>query len=201
MPIDVLDKVLPLLEFDSDDCYYYLQILQRRKDNPDIVKNTVTIKDYYIRNKQYLLDRYPEIKKLCEFFNARASLRLNKRSFRKTALRTMQNITAHLMQDDYASAKQAYSKAAGQCHDDKNKKWLLDLDTEDMNGIDLDYGARQLAKVIAELSPVGDKMILELPTKNGLHLITRPFNLQELPNVGFTFDIHKDNPINLYIPG
>jgi hypothetical protein len=52
------------------------------------------------------------------------------------------------------------------------------------------------------MRPVGDKVIAEIPTKNGVHLITRPFNLQEFKE---TFDgdwdiIHKNNPTLLYCP-
>ena len=33
MSIDVLNRIKPLLVFESDDDFYYLQILQRKKEN------------------------------------------------------------------------------------------------------------------------------------------------------------------------
>lgn len=75
--IDVFDKVKDLLTFESDDDFYYLQILQRKKENPQLGSNSRVIKNYYIGSVEYLENRYEEIRKLCTEFNARAMLRLN----------------------------------------------------------------------------------------------------------------------------
>lgn len=32
--MDNIDKILPFLKFESEDDFYYLQILQRKKENP-----------------------------------------------------------------------------------------------------------------------------------------------------------------------
>lgn len=48
--------------------------------------------------------------------------------------------------------------------------------------------------------PEGEKVLMELPTKNGIHLITKPFDKREFNKKYPLVDIHKDNPINLYIP-
>src|SRR5690606_10096384 len=87
-----IEKILPLLEFKSEDDFYYLQILQRKKENSHLGSNSRVIKNYYITSIDYLLERKDEIIALCDIFNARASLRLNKRSFKKVAFKTMQNI-------------------------------------------------------------------------------------------------------------
>jgi hypothetical protein len=40
----------------------------------------------------------------------------------------------------------------------------------------------------------------KVPTKNGIHLITNPFNLNAF-KFGFpNIDVHKNNPTILYIP-
>jgi len=96
--IDNMDLCLPFLKFNTEDDFYYLQILQRRKEHADLSKNSRVIKNYYIRNLEYLMKRYDTIKDICNYFNARAMLRLNKRSFKKVAFRTMQNIVAQMMQ-------------------------------------------------------------------------------------------------------
>jgi hypothetical protein len=75
--IDNIQLILPFLKFESKDDFYYLQILQRKKENPQLGSNSRVIKNYYITSEKYLLDRYNEIKKLCEVFNARAMIRLN----------------------------------------------------------------------------------------------------------------------------
>lgn len=193
--VDNLELLKPFLKFDSEDDFYYLQILQRKKDNPGIIRNTVAIKDYYIRNVEYLDSHYEQIKDLCKYFNARASLRLNRRSFKKVAFRALQNITAQMMQDDFHSARQAYSKACGQCHNESDKMWIVDIDEDCMDCV------QAIEDCIENILPVGDqnRVRARVPTKTGIHLITTPFNVIQLPfssNVG----IHKDNPTILYIP-
>ena len=47
--VDNLDKILPLLKFESEDDFYYLQILQRKKENPQLGSNSRVIKNYYIK--------------------------------------------------------------------------------------------------------------------------------------------------------
>jgi hypothetical protein len=192
--IDNFELIKPLLSFDSEDDLYYIQVMQRKKENPDIGTNTRTIKEYYFNNLAYLESRYDEIKKLCNFFNARAGLRLNKRSARKVALKTLQNISENLIHEAHISIKSAYSKACGQCHNDKNKKWIVDIDTKNIDHVD------KVKSAIYKCEPRNIVLYATIPSVAGMHLITSPFNVQEFKSMGFTEDIHKDNPTNLYIP-
>jgi hypothetical protein len=193
--IDVLNNVKDLLVFNSSDDFYYLQILQRKKENPQLGSNSRVIKNYYINSLEYLESRYDEIKKLCIEFNARAMLRLNKRSYRKVAFKALQNMANSMSNGEYSFTRKAYDRACGNGHNDKNKKWILDIDGEfSQEWLD---GMKQY---IAEMEPKGDKVLKELPTKNGFHLITSPFNSQQFKTDYLTIDIHKDNPINLFIP-
>jgi len=100
--IDNINKILPFLQFESKDDFYYLQILQRKKENPQIGSNSRVIKNYYVRSQEHLLERYDEIKQLCQVFNARASIRLNKRSFEKVGFKTMENLANTMMNREYS---------------------------------------------------------------------------------------------------
>jgi len=44
------------------------------------------------------------------------------------------------------------------------------------------------------------KVITNIPTKNGIHLITTPFNLQQFKEKYPDIDVHKNNPTLLYCP-
>jgi hypothetical protein len=195
--IDNFDKVKFLLEFDSDDDFYYLQILQRKKENPQLGSNSRVIKNYYIKSLEYLENRYEEIKQLCDMFNARAMIRLNKRSWEKVAFKTIVNVANSTGNREYEFIRKSYDRACGQGHNDKNKKWILDLDgnyTEDqINEI------RSFTKIL-EPNVYTDKTLEVLPSKNGFHIIANPFNLQSFKNKYPNIEIHKDNPTNLYIP-
>ena len=202
--IDNLDKILPLLKFESQDDFYYLQILQRKKENPQLGSNSRVIKNYYVASEDYLIKHYEEIKKLCEVFNARASIRLNKRSFEKVGFKAMTNLANTMMNKEYSFLKASYDRACGLGHNDKNKTWIVDIDKDEVTWLE------QILNSISPCEPLGNKIVVQIPSKSGIHLITKPFNLEqfkknfegELKEYKMNYielEIHKDNPTNLYI--
>jgi len=99
------------------------------------------------------------------------------------------------------SARQAFSKACGQCHNDKNKKWILDID--DLTLDKAETTIKEVSERLKNVMPLGDKIIECIPSLTGFHIISKPFNIQEYQRIRpelIHFDIHKDNPTNLYIP-
>lgn len=194
--IDNLEKILPFLKFESPDDFYYLQILQRKKENPEIGSNSRVIKNYYITSEEHLLLRYDEIKKLCEVFNARASIRLNKRSFESVGFKTLENIANSMRNREYKFLKASYDRACGLGHNDKEKTWILDIDNKEEEDI-------LMLHFIDTLEPnpnSGHKVLQSIKSKSGFHLITTPFNVEEFKKRYPDVEIHKDNPTNLYIP-
>lgn len=197
-PIDNYNLIAPLLTFESEDDFYYLQILMRKKENPQLGSNSRVIKNYYIKSLEHLNSRYEEIKLLCRTHNARAMIRLNKRSFRKVAMRTMVNVANTLVNEEYKFIGKYYDRACGETHNEEaNKKWILDFDNSP--------SALQIEKITKEIQqckPEGDKVIEYIPSRAGGHIITKPFHLADfkLDHLLIGEDIHKDNPTNLYIP-
>lgn len=202
--MDNIEKILPFLQFDSEDDFYYLQILQRKKENPQLGSNSRVIKNYYITSQQYLLDRYDEIKSLCDLFNARASIRLNRRSFEKVGFKALENI-AHTMQNrEYRHLMKSYDRACGLLNNEKVKRWIVDVDKDDVIWLE------QILNSINSCVPYQQSPIIHIPSKTGIHLITSPFNIQQF-KLFFTaelreykmeyreIEIHKDNPTNLYL--
>lgn len=205
MSIDNIDIILPFLKFESEDDFYYLQILQRKKENLQLGSNSRVIKNYYIGSQEYLITHYPEIKQLCHQFNARASIRLNKRSFESVAFKTLENIANSMRNREYKFIKASYDRACGLGHNDKSKKWIIDVDKDDL------IWEKEIVSSIYSCAPTGNKVLSIVPSKSGIHLITNPFNTEffkillkkELSNYqmeGRDIEIHKDNPTNLYIP-
>lgn len=196
MVVDNLDLLIGFLEFDSPDDFYYLQILQRKKENPQLGSNSRVIKNYYIESKEYLISRYDEIKMLCEQFNARASLRLNRRNYEKVAFKTMVNVANSMQNRDYGFIRKSYDRAVGNGHAEPkgNAVWILDWDG-DFSTID----NRRIVASINKSMPEGDKVLAFIPSKSGVHILTRPFDSREFRNEYPEVEIHKDNPTNLYI--
>lgn len=203
--INNLELIKPLLKFESEDDFYYLQILKRKKDQTPEENalgrnnNARTIKNYYINSIEYLENKMPEIIKLCEVFNARASLRLNKRSYKNVGFRALQKIAGTMANGDYSHLRNTYSKACGTGHNaGKDKTWIVDID--DFEESEQFKWLSNIKEYINKCRPEGDKIVTTIPTKSGVHLITKPFDLQNFKEFYKSIDIHKDNPINLYIP-
>jgi len=195
--IDNLDIILPLLDFKSGDDFYYLQILQRKKENPQLGSNSRVIKNYYIKSNVELTKKYEEIKTLCNIFNARASIRLNRRSFEKVAYKSMVNTANTMSNREFKFIAKSYDRACGLGHNDPDKTWILDVDEELTP--DLFFSVKKFMEGV-EPNKGEVKRTVVIPSKSGFHIIVRPFNLKdwgvEFPNI----DIHKDNPTNLFIP-
>jgi hypothetical protein len=191
--VNNFDLIIPLLKFDSEDDFYYLQILQRKKENDQIGSNSHVVKNYYIKSTDYLVSHKEEIIKLCEAFNARAMLRLNKRSFEKVAYKALVNYANVISNREFEFCKKAYDRAIGQGHNERVAKWIIDIDNTLVIPI-------LLIEYINKCDPQGDKIVTTIPSKNGLHLIVNPFN-RSMFDIAFPdIAVQIDNPTNLFIP-
>lgn len=188
--IDNFNQISELLKFESDDDFYHLQILKRKKENPEIVSNSQVIKTYYVYSLEYLQNIKPEIINLCDFHNARACINLNPRSLERSAFHTLKKITDIIMNKDWRSVHKAYDSVCGSFSSNKDKSWIIDIDVKDINEVN------RVNDIINIVEPIGDKKISIIETKNGYHLICKPFNLSK---VEIHHDIHKNNPTILYI--
>lgn len=194
--IDNLKFIKPFLIFESDDDFYSLQIIQRRKENPDLDSNSRAIKSYYISSLDYLESRYDEIKSICNVLNARAMIQLNKRSYRNTAFQTMGKISDIMMGEDYRSVRNSYDSVVGKYHNEPIKKWIVDIDEVDVNPLMIDY----IDHNCDPKNQTTSKIKSITPSKSGWHLITTPFNLKQFKDQYPYIDVHHNNPTNLYIP-
>lgn len=195
--INNLELIKPLLNFKSSDDFYFVQIIQRKKDNPGTsgTNNSARlITSYYIKSIENLEERFEEMKMIADLYNARLCINLNKRSFERTAFHTLKKITDQLLNKDFKSVRRAYNHACGEYCSDSDKKWIVDIDNNDLPSTWI------IEDTINKLRPDGEKIIVKIPTKTGLHLITRPFELHKFKEIFPQIDVHKNNPTNLYIP-
>jgi len=202
--INNLEKIKRLMSFDSDDDFYFVQIYRRKKDNPTITgletKSRHTIKSYYISSIEHLDRKFPEMVALAELFNARVYFNPNKRSYKRCSLESLSKLAQGIANGQYTPLEGLYNSVCGSSHNDKQKKWVVDIDDglEEKNGT-----------ICAYIILTGGEIYERIPTSGGYHYITSPFNLKgftdfinerintvgdikELP------DIHKNNPTLLY---
>lgn len=203
MKVNNYEKIKGMISFESRDSYYFLQIISRRKDNPDQVKDAIHVADYYITSFENFETIFSEISSICDSLNARAYFRINRRSFKKSALESLKLIVENVVSEDYRAVRKAFASASGRCPADPDKRWIIDIDWKDLKpGTDRNEyidGLKQILK--GSIEKTGrDSSIDSLETKNGVHLVCRPFNLKEFRDSGHLMDVHKDNMVILYCP-
>lgn len=190
-----------MLSFEKDD-FYFVQVLKRRKDNPDMEKDMIVIDNFYISSFEAYDRTVLQIIKLCDYENARAYFRLNKRNYKALAPHMVKRTVELAFGNDCHALKNVFDSVAGEYHSDPDKKWIVDVDWSDHipkeNLIRFEELERDLTLWQKEAKRI--PLLFKLPTKNGIHIITRPFNLQIFKSVHPNIDVHKDNPSILYIP-
>jgi len=188
------EKIRPMLSFEKDD-FYFVQVLKRRKDNTNMEKDMVILNNFYIDSLEDFDKKLPFIKWVCDSENARAYFRLNKRNYKDLAPHMVKRVVEIAFGNDCHALKNVFDSVAGEFHSDPDKKWLIDVD-DDKN---IDY--TELVDTVVELQKDAGRepMTALFPTKNGVHLITRPFNLIKF-KVMFLVDVHKDANTILYCP-
>ena len=197
--IDNFEQIKSLLEFPNDDIYYHLQILRRGKDHPELPAANRVIKPYFICSLESLDYVEDEIKKLCEFFGARAYINLSPKSIKKTTMLQLKYLAQRVYEGDFKKIWKSWNTCAGEIKGEK-PRWVVDIDNTNIDNTNLqkeNYEER-LVKYLDYLEPIGNKVVAKIPTKSGFHLITTPFNLQQFKEQCPDIDIHKNNPTLLY---
>ena len=198
MKVDNFDLIKKHIHTSDDGSeFYMLQILKRTKDQKGYEgkRKQSTIKSYFISSPEYLEAKREEIIGLCEMFNARAYINLNKKSYKQVSLKALEILAGKIAHEDY-NIKSMFESACGQtgaC--DGLKTWLVDFDSKDLGELE------RVKTIIDSIEPKGvDKIVETVPTRHGYHLITRPFNkkmFNELYNV--SIDVHDNNPTVLFM--
>lgn len=199
--VDNFEIIKPLLKFNNSDEFYFLQIIQRKKD---FIKgqerhgrdnNSRLIRAYYIYSAEQLEDYKEEIIKLCELFNARAGINLNKRNNKDVAIKCLEILAIAMRKnDEFKGISKIYSSACGK-ERSTDKLWIVDIDNMTYDEI---FDVINYFSI--ECMPEGNKLISKIPSKNGVHLITTKFDRKKFSEKYPTIEIHCNNPTNLYIP-
>lgn len=194
--INNIDKIKKLLVFDSEDEFYQLQILKRKKEHPELGSNNYVVKTYQVKSIEHLDKIFPEVVCLCEFHQARACINLNRRSFEKLAYQMLRKVTDQILNKDFKSVRKAYDSVTGSFSNEPNTKWVVDIDVKSSIKIEM------IQNDIKNCEPNRrvNKTIEILETKNGFHLITSPFNMEEFRKINPDIEVHKNNPTILFIP-
>lgn len=163
---------------DSDDVFE-IELVRRGKDNPGMPAANYNFKNYYVDSLERLDKFADEIKKCCDIFRLRAYVSVNVKSKRKLQLQCLKAISDKLLNEDSHNPWKTFSSTFGKTVPDKDKKrWVIDIDFQD-DADDDEYINSVMKTVNSCQSGYKDNVIMMIPTKSGVHLITHPFNLKE----------------------
>lgn len=194
--INNIHLIEPLLQYSEPGDFYMLYVFKRKKDQPegerDNHQSVRTIKTYCIESLDHLNRRCDEIKQLCEMFKARAYIHVAKQNHRDVSLNMMVELATKI-QNGSTNQKGLFDSVVGQIKT-QEKRWIVDIDVKDIPFVE------EVAEFIANLRPEGPKVITNIPTKNGYHLITERFDVKTFKEKYPEIDIQKKNPTLLYLP-
>ena len=209
-----------LLTFDDKDDFYFLQIIQRKKDGnlvPSANNGYRTIKTYYIRSIEDFDRRKEAIIQLCKQNNARAYINLNARNAREVALTAAKAYIDLVREDRCSQGHRVYDHACGVTPKmGVKKKWIVDID--DISPEQVETICNIICKCRSGFpienpdADMYDNIIARIPTVHGQHIITRGFDIQEFieileqttkitltkEQIKEITNIKKDNPTLLY---
>lgn len=188
---NTIAALLPEKAWDKDT-FWVIRIIGRKKDNPELSKNSKFYKAYTVQSRSELLDLRDKIVECALQNGARAYFNPNARSWRKVALATLKRTVEYIASEDYSSVV----FAADRCLDEGaapgyTKIWVIDLDEQKQE---------EVTKSILKRMSV--PVITEVPTLHGKHLLTHPFNPNDMWNL-WHYDVErpeikKNNPTLLY---
>lgn len=141
-------------------------------------------------------------------WKARAYINVNGKDFDKLNALIMKKLADNIYTGNVVNPWHVYNSACGELHS-RRKSWVIDIDTRDLDakyevleeidGIWLENHPEH-KNYLDNCNREGIYLYAEIPTMNGCHLITKPFNLQKFKEKFPKIDVHKDNPTVLYIP-
>ena len=202
--IDNIKIIKTLLNFEKEGDFYMLYVFKRKKDQPegerDNHQSVRTIKTYCVDSIEYLDKRYDEIKQLCEIFNARAYIHVQKQNHSDVSLDMMVSL-AERIKNGVKNQKGLFDSVVGQIKTNE-KRWVIDIDNVSIDGFSHDKYYNEMREFIDELQVEAGKEqgMTFIKTRSGFHIITQPFNVMKFKERYPDVDIQKKNPTVLYVP-
>lgn len=196
--INNFSQLREMLDFSDPLGFYFLQIFKRRKDIPELERDMIHLRDYFITSLEQFDRLESRIIEECDRENARAYLRLNRRNAKKISFQVLKKVVDYISSENYGAVKNVFPSSCGEINSETDRKWIVDIDWKDwINRAEIEA---VVIPLLEELQEECDREPLAkmIPTKNGIHIITRPFNLEKFCSKYPKVDVHKDNPTILY---
>lgn len=199
--VDNFEVLMAHMDFVDPNDRYIVHIMRRPKDCKAIAnvlgsnESQRKIHSYCIPDIDYLRRKIPAIKELCRSCRARAYLVVQpKDNFECLANLGRKIFETFQMKNYSVKPEHLLWTAYGETHKSRRKQWIIDLDNDTMveRWIQVNFGGQVLNERVWTVDEVFDFVrsqvekvgkcpndVYRIPTRNGWHIITPPFNLQE----------------------
>jgi len=184
-------EIEKILEF-TEGTFYFISVIQSRKENPTLRVGSHIIKNYYINSLADLDKYWNEITLLAKQTNSRVYFLINRRDYSKLLYEVNNKISKYLINNDHAAIKYVAEDSVTKdtTRNESKKKWILDIDMIELDTSDIIF----VREFIKENNV---KVYANIDTINGYHIIVAPFNVLKFPKK-YNKIIHKDNLTLMY---
>lgn len=179
--VNNIEKIKDLLVFPkgNSDVYYFIQVIQRRKENPDLPVNEIQRHCVWANSIAELDNRLPRIIAVCEKYNARAYISCIPRSIERFTKECLLELTLRVCTENYDKPWNIQKKVALRRCTAKTKGvipkpyWLLDVDSKDQDDcVEIENYIGKYTKVVKTLDSL-----------NGYHIVIEAFDITKLKDV------------------
>lgn len=208
MEVDNFDQVIKFIRENywtyccNSNYFWHIQLIIRHKDNPEIV-NTLnknkgnanrSFMEVFISSDSHLRDNRELISKICSSVGARAYIHLCPKSYQKAARGSMINMTDAICTENWMAARTSYKSTVAKAG--VEKLFILDYDSKDADKLEI---ICQEVENTKHKNDTREKLVLDiLPTKNGFHIITKPFDVGRFVSPVEDLEVKKDALTLLY---
>lgn len=207
--ISNLDKIKSILQFDIDEIFYFVQVLQRKKDNPTQPSETIKRYSRFVKTLEGLEEAYNNSKIFSDLYNARTYINLCPISAEKFSKKLAFELTKRVCNNCYLDNFMLPDRVALDKEVFKQNIWMIDID------IPVIPKNSEAHKDLDEYLSSKEEIVRlgETKTPNGKHIIVKPFNFKkvlsdvqaignnnyQLPN-NLVFDLKMNSMTILYSP-
>ena len=176
----MINEGIPMKEKDMGDLFFCIMLIRRGKDHPGLPSANYIFKTYYIDS----IDKFDyftsEIIKCCDIFKLRAYVSVNVKSKEKYSKMCAFSFNQNILNNEYKKPWRVIDHVFGKITAKNADTWIIDVDDIDLNKEEDNVFIENLKHLINRCQSKYNPVIIGgLPTRSGLHILTRPFNMNE----------------------
>lgn len=176
----MIKEGVPSNEKNIGDVFFEVRLVRRGKDHPNLPAANYTFKTYYIDSIEKFDNIKDEIIKCCEMFGLRAYVSVNVKSKEEYSKMCAFKFTQNILNNEYKKPWRVGDHVFGKITAKNDNTWLIDVDDIDLNNEeDKNYFSTLLSIINSCKSSYIPIVLMHIPTRSGIHILTKPFNMQE----------------------